>query len=40
MDPIVKLTNALMEGNMEVANKMIESIGIKMAQEDRHLTGK
>jgi elongation factor 2 len=31
MDPIVKLTNALMEGNMEVANKMIESIGIKMA---------
>jgi len=31
MDPIVKLTNALMEGNMQVANKMIESIGIKMA---------
>jgi hypothetical protein len=31
MDPIVKLTNALMEGNIEVANKMIESIGIKMA---------
>jgi len=31
MDPIVKLTNALMEGNMDVANKMIESIGIKMA---------
>jgi hypothetical protein len=31
MDPIIKLTNALMEGNMEVANKMIETIGIKMA---------
>jgi len=40
MDPIVKLANAMMEGNMEVANKMFDTIGLKLANEEKVLTGK
>jgi len=40
MDPIIRLTNALMEGNMEAANKMIDTIGLKMAADTKSLTGK
>lgn len=40
MEPICKMANAIMEGNMEVANKMFETIGLKLTQEDAKLTGK
>jgi elongation factor 2 len=30
MDPIVKLANAVMEGNMETANKMFVSLDLKL----------
>ena len=40
MDPIIRLTNALMEGNMEAANKMIDANSIKMTSEMKSLTGK
>jgi elongation factor 2 len=30
MDPICKLANAVMEGNMDVANKMFETLGLKL----------
>lgn len=40
MEPICKMANAIIEGNMEVANKMFETIGLKLTQEDAKLTGK
>lgn len=40
MDPIIRLTNALMEGNMEAANKMIDANSIKMTSDMKALTGK
>jgi elongation factor 2 len=40
MEPICKLANAMMEGNMEVANKMFDTIGLKLSSEDKVLTGK
>jgi elongation factor 2 len=30
MEPICKLANAIIEGNMEVANKMLDTIGLKL----------
>jgi elongation factor 2 len=40
MDPICKLANAIMEGNMEVANKMFDSLGLKLTSEEKTLTSK
>jgi len=40
MEPIIKMANAMMEGNMEVANKMFETIGLKLTSEEKILTGK
>ncbi|CAK74162.1 unnamed protein product (macronuclear) [Paramecium tetraurelia] len=40
MDPICKLANAVMEGNMDVANKMFETLGLKLTQEEAKLEGK
>ena len=31
MDPICKLANAIMEGNMEVTTKMLDVLGVKLA---------
>ncbi|CAD8087133.1 unnamed protein product [Paramecium primaurelia] len=40
MDPICKLANAVMEGNMDMANKMFETLGLKLTQEEAKLGGK
>ncbi|CAD8076029.1 unnamed protein product [Paramecium primaurelia] len=40
MDPICKLANAVMEGNMEMANKMFNVLGLKLTQEEQKLVGK
>lgn len=40
MEPIIKMANAMMEGNMEVANKMFDTIGLKLTQEEKGLVGK
>ena len=40
MDPIIKMANAIMEGNSETIDKMIEVVGLKVTQEDRALVGK
>jgi len=40
MDPICKLTSSIIEGNMENANKMFDSLGLKLTQEEKALTGK
>ncbi|CAK83067.1 unnamed protein product (macronuclear) [Paramecium tetraurelia] len=40
MDPICKLANAVMEGNMDVANKMFETLGLKLTQEEAKLEGR
>jgi elongation factor 2 len=40
MDPICKLTSSIIEGNMEAFNKMMGSLGLTLAQEEKSLTGK
>lgn len=40
MDPIIKLTNAMMDGHLDVAYKMFDSIGLKLSEEEKSLTGK
>jgi elongation factor 2 len=40
MDPICKMANAIMEGNMDVANKMFDTLGLKLTQEEKVLQGK
>ena len=40
MDPICKLCNAIMDGQMEQVNKMLTTLDIKILQEERDLTGK
>ena len=40
MDPIIKMANAMMEGNLEVANKMWDTLGLKLASDEKNLTGK
>lgn len=40
MDPICKLANAIMEGNMEMANKMFNVLDLKLTQEEQKLNGK
>lgn len=40
MDPICKLCNSCIEGNVEVMNKMLETLNLTLTQEDKNLTGK
>ena len=40
MDPICKLTKAIMDGQAELYLKMIEILGISLSQSDKELTGK
>ena len=40
MDPICKLANACMDNNMEVMNKMLETLSLTLTQADRDLSGK
>lgn len=40
MDPICKLANAVMEGNMEMAHKMFATLGLKLTQDEGKMEGK
>lgn len=40
MDPICKLCNAIMDGQMDLVHKMLTVLEIKLTQEDKDLTGK
>ena len=40
MDPICKLTTAIMEGNMETSTKMLEILQITLSSEEKQLIGK
>lgn len=40
MDPICKLSTSIMEGNVEATNKMLESLNVKLTQEERAMIGK
>jgi len=40
MDPICKLCNSCIEGNQEVMEKMLTTLGLALTQEDRNLQGK
>jgi len=40
MDPICKLCNAVIDGNKEQYEKMLATLGVELAQEDKGLTGK
>jgi len=40
MDPIIKIARAIMEGNVEQTNKMLQVIGVEIKQEEKDLTGK
>lgn len=40
MEPIIKLATAIIEGNSDVANKMMTTLELKLNQEESKLTGK
>lgn len=40
MDPICKLANAVMDGNKEVTNKILDTLEIKLSSTDKELAGK
>jgi hypothetical protein len=40
MDPIIKLTNVIIEGRKKKVKKMIKGCGVKLNSEEKHLEGK
>jgi elongation factor 2 len=40
MEPVIKLTRAIMEGNTEQMNKMLQVVNINLSSEDKELKGK
>ena len=40
MEPIIKLTRSIMDGNMDQMNKIIASIGISLNSDEKALTGR
>eukprot|EP01017_Pseudomicrothorax_dubius_P045928 TRINITY_DN8027_c0_g1_i1.p1 TRINITY_DN8027_c0_g1~~TRINITY_DN8027_c0_g1_i1.p1 ORF type:complete len:837 (-),score=282.49 TRINITY_DN8027_c0_g1_i1:137-2647(-) len=40
LDPICKLAKAIMDGNTEQINKIVQNIGVKIASEEKDIVGK
>jgi elongation factor 2 len=40
MEPVIKLTRSIMEGNTEQMNKMLTAINLPLSQEEKEMTGK
>jgi len=36
MEPIIKITHAIMEGNVEARDKMLTALNIKLSQEEKN----